>query len=241
MLKGDGVSTSDVQIKAIEALQSTLNKWSDDDTKKEKEPMKVKEQPGQVRQLPRVHRSSRSRTAQDPRVQRKPLGVLKPGSQPISHRTRASTTKQKPQIEELIANRTRSKTQSEDVITAVVQYLLACSLMDVDTGEMLEFRQLRRHPKYKNIWDTSYANELGRLCQGIGKYSTMPTIQRIKGTDTFRVMKYEDIPKERRSDVCHTSGVCEVRPDKDYPNRTRITVAGNRICYPGYVSTPQEV
>ena len=151
VLKGDGVSTSDVQMKAIEALQSTLNKWSDDDTKKEKEPIKVKEQPGQVRRLPRVHRSSRSRTAQAPRVQRKPLGVLQPVSQPVAHRTRARTTKQKPQTEEPIANRTRSKTQSEDVITAVVQDLLACSVMDVDTGEMLEFMQLRRHPKYTNI------------------------------------------------------------------------------------------
>ena len=66
----------------------------------------------------------------------------------------------------------------------------------------------------------------------------MPTIQRINGTDAFRVIKYEDIPKERRSDICHTSVVCEVRPDKDDPNRTRITVAGNRICYPGDVSTP---
>ena len=31
-----------------------------------------------------------------------------------------------------------------------------------------EHRQLRRHPKFKDIWDMSYANELGRLCQGIG-------------------------------------------------------------------------
>ena len=136
-------------------------------------------------------------------------------------------TKKKPQTEEPIANITRSKTQSEDVITAVVQDLLACLVMDVDTGEMLEFRQLRRHPKYKKIWDTSYENELEILCQGVRKDSTMPTMQRIKGTDTFRVIKYEDIPKERRSDICHTSVVCEARPDKDDPNRTRITVAGN--------------
>ena len=31
--------------------------------------------------------------------------------------------------------------------------------------------------------------------------------------------------------------VCEVRPEKDDPNRTRITIAGNRICYPGDVGT----
>ena len=70
------------------------------------------------------------------------------------------------------------------------------------------------------------------------KNSTMPSAQRIKGTDTFRIIKYEDIPKDRRGDICHTSVVCEVRPDKDDPNRTRITVAGNRICYPGDVATP---
>ena len=70
--------------------------------------------------------------------------------------------------------------------------------MDVDTGEMLEFRQLRKHPKYKKIWDTSYENELGRLCQGVGKNPANPLMQRVKGTNTFRVVRYEDIPKDRR-------------------------------------------
>ncbi len=31
--------------------------------------------------------------------------------------------------------------------------------------------------------------------------------------------------------------VCEVRPEKDDPNCTRITIGGNRICYPGDVGT----
>ena len=31
--------------------------------------------------------------------------------------------------------------------------------------------------------------------------------------------------------------VCEVRPGKDDPDRTRITIGGNRICYPGNVGT----
>ena len=86
--------------------------------------------------------------------------MLQPVAQPVGHRTRSRLTKQKPQTEEPIANRTRSKTQSAEVITAVVQDLLACSVMDVDTGEMLEFRQLRRHPKYKKIRDTSYAMQM---------------------------------------------------------------------------------
>ena len=31
--------------------------------------------------------------------------------------------------------------------------------------------------------------------------------------------------------------VCEVRPQKEDPNRTRIIVAGSRICYPGDIGT----
>jgi hypothetical protein len=102
---------------------------------------------------------------------------------------------------------------------------------------MIEFRQLTRHPKYKTLWDTSYAKEIGRLCQGIGSKKEDPSQQRVKGTDTFRVIRFEDIPPEKRREVCHTSVVCEVRPDKDDPNRTRVTVAGNRIIYPGDVAT----
>ena len=32
--------------------------------------------------------------------------------------------------------------------------------------------------------------------------------------------------------------VCEVRTNKDNPNFTRITVAGNRVSYPGDIATP---
>ncbi len=31
--------------------------------------------------------------------------------------------------------------------------------------------------------------------------------------------------------------VCEVCPDKDNPNHTRITIGGKHICYPGNVCT----
>ena len=31
---------------------------------------------------------------------------------------------------------------------------------------------------------------------------------------------------------------CEVKPHKEDPNRTRITVAGSQIFYPGDVGTP---
>ena len=33
--------------------------------------------------------------------------------------------------------------------------------------------------------------------------------------------------------------VCEVKPHKEDPNLTRITVAGSKICYPRDVGTPK--
>ena len=32
--------------------------------------------------------------------------------------------------------------------------------------------------------------------------------------------------------------MCEIKPHKDDPNCTRITISGNLICYPGNVGTP---
>ena len=112
----------------------------------------------------------------------------------------------------------------------------ALSVLDPATGEFLEHRQLRRDPRYKAVWDTSYANELGRLCQGIGS-GTTPTKQRVGGTNTFFLVDFQDIPLHKRKEICHTMVVCEVRPEKDDPDRTRITIGGNRICYPGDVGT----
>ncbi len=112
----------------------------------------------------------------------------------------------------------------------------ALSVLDPATGEFLEHRQLRRDPCYKAIWETSYANELDRLCQGIGSGST-PSSQRIAGTNTFFIINYQNIPLHKRKEICHTMVVCKVRPEKDDPDRTRITISGNRICFPGDVGT----
>ena len=114
---------------------------------------------------------------------------------------------------------------------------LACPVLDITTGKELEHRQLRAHPAYKETWDASYANELGRLCQGIGQSMTNATKKRVEGMDTFRPIQVHDIPAEHRGDVTYTHVVCEVRPQKEDPNRTRITIGGNRICYPGDTGT----
>ena len=64
---------------------------------------------------------------------------------------------------------------------------------------------------------------------GIGK--------RVEGTNTFYVIKFEDIPKYRLNGICYTSVVCEVRPGKTDPNRKIITICGTNVCYPGDAGT----
>jgi hypothetical protein len=48
---------------------------------------------------------------------------------------------------------------------------------------------------------------------------------------------YHDILIHKRKEICHTMVVCEVRPEKDDPDCTRITIGGNCICFLGGVGT----
>jgi hypothetical protein len=112
----------------------------------------------------------------------------------------------------------------------------ALSVLDPATGEFLEHRQLRCDPQYKPRWDMSYANELGHLCQGIGTGTTLNTKQ-VAGPSTFFLINYNEDPVHKRKEICHTLLICKVRPEKDVPDRTRITIGGRQICYPGDVGT----
>ena len=71
--------------------------------------------------------------------------------------------------------------------------------------------------------------EVGTVNNGIGK--------RVEGTNTFYVIKFEDIPKDWLKKICCTSVVCEVRPWKKDLNWTRITICGTNVWYPGDVGT----
>ena len=96
-----------------------------------------------------------------PRRVKKPLKPLQPRvnqllnfNQPISNRTRSKrkVSVQKP-IEQPVTHRTRSRSKvaGNDVIAVIVSDLLTVPVMDEETGEMLESRQLRSHLKYKKI------------------------------------------------------------------------------------------
>ncbi len=103
------------------------------------------------------------------------------------------------------------------------------AVLNKDTGELMEMRQLLQNPKYSEVWGKTYTKELGRLAQGVPG---------TKGTDTIVFIKYDDIPLDRRQHVMYGKTVVMYRPEKEDPNQTRFTVGGNLTFSPGNVSTP---
>jgi hypothetical protein len=41
------------------------------------------------------------------------------------------------------------------------------AIIDNDTGDVLEYRHLIKNPTTKSVWETSFANKIGHLYQGI--------------------------------------------------------------------------
>ena len=111
-------------------------------------------------------------------------------------------------------------------------------VMDTVTGKTLEHFQLRCHSKYKHVWNESYSNKQGRLFQGRGNGSEGPKNQRIKGTETFQIIRYDNIPSQQHNKITYTKVVCEYKAQKEDPNQTWITIGSNCIFYPGDVGTP---
>ena len=64
---------------------------------------------------------------------------------------------------------------------------------------------------------------------GVGE--RMPT-----GTQTMFPIRLNQIPKGRKA--TYVKFVCNKRPQKEEENRTRLTMGGNLIDYPGDVSAP---
>jgi hypothetical protein len=74
-----------------------------------------------------------------------------------------------------------------------------------------------------------FANELGRLANGVG--TRIP-----EGTNTIFFINHNQVPTDRK--VTYGRIVCTIRPQKKETHHTRLTVGGNLINYPYDVSTP---
>ena len=56
-----------------------------------------------------------------------------------------------------------------------------------------------------------------------------------KGTGTFHIIQYRDVPVYRLKDVTYTKVFCKLKHNKEDKNRMRIIAGGNHIIYPGDV------
>ena len=86
-------------------------------------------------------------------------------------------------------------------------------------------------------WNTSYSNNLIRLCLGIGVDPANTAKQRVKVTNNFHPICYDDIPLDRQKGIDFSKVFCTFSPEKSDPNRTCITIAGQKIKFPGDVGT----
>jgi hypothetical protein len=78
------------------------------------------------------------------------------------------------------------------------------------------------------IWDTSLANEFGRLAQGNG--------DALAGTDTIDFIHRSDVPTDKK--VTYGNFICDYRPLKSEPYRVRLTVGGDKLPYAEDAGSP---
>ena len=71
------------------------------------------------------------------------------------------------------------------------------------------------------------SNELGRLTQGI---------RHITGNNVMDFIPKSLVPSHKK--VTYANMVCDYRPSKPDPNRTRLTVGGDRLDYWGDSASP---
>ena len=78
------------------------------------------------------------------------------------------------------------------------------SVLNEETGELMEYRQVIKCPKYQKLYSKSYSKELGRITQGIHGV--------VNGTNTIFFIEKTDVPAERWKDATYGHVVVNYRP-----------------------------
>ena len=71
----------------------------------------------------------------------------------------------------------------------------ANAVMDQETGDMLEYRQLIKRPKFRETWSKAFGKEIGRLAQGQKGV--------VEGTNALFFIPFDQVPGERRRDITY--------------------------------------
>jgi hypothetical protein len=96
---------------------------------------------------------------------------------------------------------------------------MANAVICSDTGKLLKHNEIITKVRYRIKWMRSTANKINRLYN----------------TNTIRFIQWSNIPKGRN--VTYGSFVVDIKDHKEEKGRTRLTVGGDQIEYPGDKST----
>eukprot|EP00804_Cyclotella_cryptica_P000392 CCRYP_008696-RA/>CCRYP_008696-RA protein AED:0.37 eAED:0.37 QI:0/0/0/1/0/0/5/0/407 len=156
------------------------------------------------RRLPRVNNTKQAVPLAQPEPSLpRPKPILKPPTHAVQEDSIAARLKARRAQQPSGTNITKADDES-----IAERLLRRITSTEPDSGsfprQLLEYRQLLRHPKFKEAWNISAANEFGRLAQGIKG--------RVKATDTIKFIPKSDIPPDRLKDVTYIN-----------PNRKRRT------------------
>jgi hypothetical protein len=99
----------------------------------------------------------------------------------------------------------------------------ASVVLDDKTGDLLEYRHLLKHPKYKEVWSKSFGKEIWRLATT---------------TKTIAFIEKQQIPQARCKDITYGQIVCVYCSEKKDPYRTHIRIGRNPVNYPDNCGTP---
>ena len=94
-----------------------------------------------------------------------------------------------------------------------------------------QYQKLAKDPVTKEVWMTGFQKEFDRIEQGDTKMGT-------KGTNYIFAMSHSEIaniPEDRV--VTYAQVVIDYQPQKEDPNRVRITAGANLTQYPGELTT----
>jgi hypothetical protein len=106
-----------------------------------------------------------------------------------------------------------------------IQFLcdFANAVLDDETGDLLEYQHLLKHPKYKEVWSKSFGKEIWHLATT---------------TKTIAFIEKQQIPQARCKDIIYGRIVCVYHLEKKDPYRTRIMMGRNLVNYPDNCGTP---
>jgi hypothetical protein len=100
------------------------------------------------------------------------------------------------------------------------------------TGKTISsYKKLMHDPATAETWKTAFGKDFGGMAQGDNKTGQ-------KGTNAMFVMTHKEIAHaySKKKFSTFANPVVDYRPQKDDPNRIRITAMGNLINYDGELS-----